>query len=313
LIGLTQFMVLSTVAAVLLYKLWTSHKEKASFLRWLYVGVLCGIASVPALVLAWLHRVYTSPIEVSIYQYLYVLYGFTTGFSFGPPTYDLHLITSLAGLREHLGAVFSVGVVGGIIVISGLTEAIRKRKFFLIVVPVLTLIPVFIFIFAVGMRFPIKNPRQFISLFPFFVLFIALGISSIKPNIMRWAVTTAFFILVLISSYNYYLAPQYHKEGNREAAGYVQTEASENDTVFVAVQPPFLAYYHGKAKILSLTRGDAEFFRAMDRLDPRRGWVVLSRPWEFDQRGEKERFLRARATLHEFQHVQVFHIRSSNN
>jgi hypothetical protein len=308
-IGLTHFMMLSAVGAVILYKLWTTRRERALFLRWFRAGVVCALASLPPLYLGWSHRLYTTPSEISIYPYLYGVYGFFVGFSLGPSTYELHLDTALAVLRQHSVVIASVGIVGGVLLVRGVVETIRRKEFFLVAVPLLALM--FVLIFTVVTRLPIKNPRHFIFVFPFFVYWLVLGMLSLKPHIARNALMAAMLVLVVVSLYNYYFTDRYYKEGNREAANYVQNEAGGNDSVLVAVRPPFLAYYQGLATVFPLSRGDDEFFRLVQQGNHGQIWVVLSRPWEFDERGEKERYLRTRAELHEFQHVQVFHMLSA--
>jgi hypothetical protein len=309
LIGLTHFMMLSAVGAVFLYKLWTTRRERALFLRWFRAGVVCALASLPPLYLGWSDRLYTTPSEISIYPYLYGVYGFFVGFSLGPSTYELHLGTALAVLPQHGVAIASVAIVGGVLLVRGVVETIRRKEFFLVAVPLLALM--FVLVFTIGTRLPIKNPRHFIFVFPFFVYWVVLGMLSLKPNIIRYVLMAAMFVLLVVSLYNYYFTDRYYKEGNREAATYVQNQAGGIDSVFVAVRPPFLAYYRGSATVLPLSRGDEEFFRLVQEEDLDRIWVVLSRPWEFDEGGEKERYLRTRAELHEFQHVQVFHMLSA--
>lgn len=307
LVGVTHFMAFFAVAAVFIYKLWELRHEKL-LPRWRLVTFLSALATLPALYLAWIQKGYTSPGEVSVYRYVYALYGFVVGFSFGPSTYELHLKSFLSILREHWGAVLSVAFVGGIAVLVATIHAVRQKRYFFIIVPGLTV--VLITCFAVATHIPL-NPRHFLSVFPFFVVLIASGTASFKSALARFVLIAGLFLIMLASLYNYYFRVEYQKEDNRGAAEFITDHAREGENVFVAVRPPFLVYYHGLASVLSLTRGDQQFFDFLNTSNQGSIWVVLSRPWEFDQKGEKERFLRSHGDLHEFLYVKVFHMVST--
>jgi mannosyltransferase len=307
LIGITHFMLLFAVAAVFIYKLWELRHEK-QLVRWIVMIFLSGIATLPGLYLAWIQKGFTSPGEISVYRYAYALYGFLVGFSFGPPTYELHLKSFPPILREYWEAIVSVACVGGLAVLMGAIKAIREKRNFVIIVPALVVI--LITGFAVATHIPL-NPRHFLSVFPFFVVLIALGTGWSRSALTRLVFVASVCLLMLASLYNYYFRAEYQKEDNRGAAEFVTDHARKGDNVYVAVRPPFLVYYHGAAAVLSLSRGDQEFFDSLSTSSHGSKWVVLSRPWEFDPNGEKERLLRSKGVVHEFQYVEVFHVLSA--
>jgi uncharacterized membrane protein len=311
LVGVTQFSGLLLVASIVAYKLVSGWNNKHRRLSWILLAGLAIFVSLLPVYLAWLHRGAPLPSRaIGIQQFLYGFFTFFAGFSLGPSTHELHLGGSFSALKNDAVPLFLVLAVASFVFFRGVIRVVREKHHVLIIIPTLCLVG--LVGFALIARLPL-NPRHMIQLFPFFALFVGLGIASVKSVLRKILLMVVTIGILAISVFNYYYNPRYSKEDHRAAARFIQSEAREDERIFVSVIQPFQIYYHGRAKVLPFNRDDGEFIRSMREQRSEGTWVVVSRPWEFDALGEKSAYLSARGIEYQFPHVRVFHVSGNND
>jgi mannosyltransferase len=228
---------------------------------------------------------YRGELTLSAWSYPYILYAFSTGYSFGPDLRELHSIRSGIQLfaRYRVEIVLAGTIFGGLFV-SGLIRSARRGQFALFA----TVLAVAIVSLTALTRFNVKvfNVRYLMCVFPFFVTLIAYGLPASRAP--RIAIAAAACVVMLVSDGSYYFVARYARDDVRGAASIVSRNEQPGDLIIVpTVRLVFSHYYRGsnviKAVIpVELGAGGlherlAGYFDAHPRI-----WYVRCRHWDTD-------------------------------
>ena len=173
----------------------------------------------------------------------YTFFAFSAGFSQGPSVHDLHLSRSFATLKPYLGVVASLGVLFGVLFVTGLL-AIRRQpdvaKLLILwmVVPLCGVFAMAFFLTNLGF-----NVRYVAMVLPAYLLIVALGITWFR----RLAVQLVLLAAVLCSNglalANYYAEPYYARADVREAVQYLSEVRQARDAFLVVGSAVAFTYY----------------------------------------------------------------------
>jgi len=237
------------------------------------------------------------PREFSLAVVPYTFYAFSSGFSLGPSTQDLHHSRSWASLAPFAPMILVSLILFGGLFLAGLIKLCRESRTALLlllwmIVPLLGALTVS---FLTDM---VYNVRYVAMVLPVFITAIAAGILSFRKTVFQ----LVFFLMVLIANgislINYYVDPHYAREDARSAAKYLESATRPGDVILVVGSPTALRYYYkGTQRLVSggkLTSQDTPeaiqkvpgLVQASSRL-----WLVTIRPWQTDPKGKVKAFL----------------------
>lgn len=246
----------------------------------------------------------------NILHLFYNYYAFTSGYSLGPTINDLRT-PQLSVIVPYLPLIAPLAVTILFLTGSGIIHLWRKNRqkatLILLWATLPVLIAVVIPIFRQTMIF---NVRYVLVALPAYLWILALGITNLGQRL------GALVLIVVItyngiSLYNHYFNPLYTKEDVRSAAAYVAQESSSDDHILViTVGSLFNWYFHSNNLVMNNNKSDAPselVTRATANTDTL--WLIESRPWQTDSRGEIRSYLDSNYRLIEqenFPGVQVY-------
>ena len=297
---LSHFSGLFLGAALLVY-LFVTRRLRGSHLRF---GLLAA-AITAAIVSPWVYReiaflrtipvfdVSTLPVEqryrgeltLNAWSYPYVLYAFSTGYSFGPDLRELHSVRTgielFAGYRLEIVV---AAVIFGALFVSGLIRSARRGQLAFFA----TVLLVAIASLTVVTRFNMKvfNVRYLMCVFPFFVTLIAYGLPAGRAA--RLAVAGAACAVMLVADWNYYFVGRYARDDIKGTASIVVRNERPHDLIVVpTVWYVFSHYYRGSSETETISPVDlggeevdkrlASYFEEHPRI-----WYLRCRPWAGD-------------------------------
>jgi len=291
LLGMIQFIGLVLPFSYTVY-LVAKKKNRQYLYWWVQLWVFCTILLSPIIFLVFMHH--SSPLprqDILIRHYLYACYCFLVGFTLGPSNYELHLNQGFSILIKYLPTMIAVLFSISISLITCLRTVIQKRK------NIILYFVSFIILILLGIAYLLKiiplYPRHLIVLFPFFILMLAYGIGSIKNSLIRNITIVIVILLLIRSDFNYYFNKNYYKDDIRTVAQIIMENELDGDVIYIGVKSVFLVYYHGSNRVINLERNDQLFFNEYNNIrDKSAIWVVINRPWDFDQNKMKDKLLR---------------------
>jgi uncharacterized membrane protein len=239
----------------------------------------------------------------------YVIWAFSTGYSLGPSLGELHLPDRMQIIFKFFPLILPIMVF--IFTAIGLGAFhLRKKDSSIFWCATLW----FMFPLAFAIYGAIFSPNEFnvrytILSFPAFILFLIVGLRSIK---YKWIRLFAFGIIILVSMFslkNLYFNERYHKENNRAAGQFLSTHAFPNDLVICSAgyTRHVLYYYYRSNDIQTKGYPVGTLYVKPDRLEAdlsqitagrNRFWLFLSRTFHSDPDGylrkySDEKFQRA--------------------
>lgn len=267
--------------------------------RWsiLAVFVIISLASLPGL---WPRLVWLGPERVQLKDYNYwpgILFDILNSLNFGlslDPTGLL--LPNLALLVIFIIGLLSlaVGQVGNL---SRRTTRPRRRwdsSLFLlgyISIPIISL-------YLVSLRQPIyRGSRYLMIISPAYYLGLAAGLVAIKRRTRPIFLLCLSLILggMLLSDYNYFFSPDYHKEDYRSVARYVEDHSQVGDVIIGASFDSwaFPHYYRGHLPMVWLPRPGKDMVADVQELARQydRIWLVGDRLFEHDPQGRVRAWL----------------------
>ncbi len=237
------------------------------------------------------------PVNVATFGYTY--FSLFNGYTLGPSSAELQTIASAEAIRAAAPWLAAVGIVVLILGYEGWRQLRRNRS--LLEVVVLAILPVAILgIFSVagGLNYNVR-----------FITWIMIAIAvllgaGLAANWHRRHVQFAVVAFVLLSSvafYNRHWVPRYEHEDLREAAAYIQANATPGDTIYVVSDylSDLTRYYLGPhwhvvelpkpGSVNQIVQTDEDAQSAADATSKtpaaKRSWIIYSRPFHGDPHG----------------------------
>ncbi len=275
--------------------------------RWLRPGILAAAIAI-LIVSPWIYReiyflrgievveITAIPDEAKLrggstltkWSFPYILYAFSTGYSFGPGLRTLHeTFSGMDLIRHHAAPILTVCVLFGTLLILGLVKA-RRRKLLSLFLCVSAVI-IGLVMLAAFFNIKVFNIRYLICFFPVFIATIAMGVP--KAGYARITFISAIFFVMVIADWNYHMVPGYARDDIRGAARIIESEEQSGETILSpGGAQVLLHYYAGKNRIETYSPKFLGKIEALERLSegiPDCGaiWYVGSRQWDMDPEG----------------------------
>ncbi len=222
---------------------------------------------------------------LSIWSYPYILYAFSTGFSFGPDLRELHMIGSTRALLErywyYLGPVF---LFFGFAYARGLIRTWREKRLALLLS--ISLVTVVVTTVIAMKNIKVFNVRYQMCVFPVFLAFLAAGTGGGRKT--RILLLIPLSLLMLAADWNYHINPKYARDDFRSAAGFVEENEIAGDIVLVAgFDLNFMHYYKGINEVVTLYPSAMTSDRVGEEISKlsatgNRIWYIRCRNWSVD-------------------------------
>ncbi len=299
--ALAHFMSLFLLAGLFFYLLFTG-RLRGKIVKY---GALAAVIAF-IIVSPWLYREYyflttikivnistLAPEEklsgentLNTWAYPYILYAFSTGFSFGPDLRELHLAHSGLNLIQRHGLVllFSVLLFGGMLV-RGIIRSARERLLSLFLF--ISLVTIVLTTITAMLNIKVFNVRYQMCIFPVFLTILALGIS--KGRFVGMALALLACAVMLLADWNYFRDPRYARDDFRSAAKIIGEEEGERDLILVTgFEDIFNYYYRGNNKRVASYFGsnmeeeEIEKLIASWQMEYNRIWYLRCRHWAHD-------------------------------
>jgi len=264
------------------------------FFRWAIAQIIVVLSYLPwILILASLPtKQIGSGRTPSILHFFYNYYAFTSGYSLGPTINDLRT-PQLSVIVPYLPLIVPLAVITLVLIGAGAIHLLRtnhqKAMLILLWATLPVLIAVIIPIFRQSMIF---NVRYVLVALPAYVWILASGITKLGQR------SGAIALIVVItyngiSLYNHYFNPLYTKEDVRSAATYVAQESSSDDHILViTVGSLFNWYFHSSNLVMNNNEsGAVSALVTRATADTDTLWLIESRTWQTDSRGEIRSYL----------------------
>lgn len=219
--------------------------------------------------------------------------GFMLSFgrTLGPTVEQLHLGTAPTVSVVVLAALAALTVV--ILAGTGIRRLGRRGvEVFAWILPV-----VVIAVFLAIRNVKPFNPRYVFACLPVLLLFVAVGIDTLKVNMAR-LLLLLWIGLTVVSLGHYYFDPDHRQEDVRAAARFIEERAREDDVVIApTVRRVFEFYDQGRTPLIPLFAADPseDFVATLSGAEtgPRYLWYVEARPWVHDPEGRLRSWLDA--------------------
>ncbi len=228
----------------------------------------------------------------------YGIWAFVTGFSLGPTTSDLHFPSRMGTVLGYFGIILPVMLFFSAMVLLGALRLWNNKSKSLFWATALW----FLFPLALGVVGAIKtgfplNPRYWILSFPPFLLFVSMGVQTLRATWLRIATFAIIGFISVFSLGNYYFNERYQRDNNR-AAGQILTLNSQADDLIIVTAPYTLRslkyYYSGNNDLVFTPYPSGHGLVKPARLesdlkaiikDRGRFWLFLSRTFHSDPEG----------------------------
>jgi uncharacterized membrane protein len=221
----------------------------------------------------------------------YSFFALSTGFSLGPSPRELYADRSLAPLVPYAPMLLILGVLYGVLLLSGFMalRGQREARLFLTLwvgVPILGA-------FGIAKLLNIFYDVRYIAMvLPAYMLLLATGIGRFRRPVVQMLLLGAVLAVHGVALANYYFDSRYAREDTRGAARYLESMARPGDGVLVVGTLSSLPhYYKGDPPLANfgvlngagqtLTEQLRELSANHDRL-----WLVQIRPWQVDRAGK---------------------------
>jgi 4-amino-4-deoxy-L-arabinose transferase-like glycosyltransferase len=187
----------------------------------------------------------------------YTFFVLSTGFSLGPSLRDLYADRSLAPLVAHAPMLFSLAVLYGVLLLSGLM-ALRRQEGYGLFLALWVAIPV-ISVFSIAKLLNLFYDVRYVAwVLPAYVLLLTAGIVSFRRTAVQMTLLGAVLTVHSLALANYYFDPRYAREDTRSAGQYLESAAKPGDIVLlVGIASSLPHYYKGNLPLVYFGSPDA--------------------------------------------------------
>lgn len=232
----------------------------------------------------------------ALMSYLYGLFAFAMGFSYGPDLRELHSVGSVPSLLARYGLqIVTAAVLFGAASVAGLVRLFKERRAAIYICVVAATIG-FVTAAAV-LRIKVLNARYLMCAFPLFIAIIAHGIP--RARTAGIAAVSALCALMLFSVMHYHFEPRYARDDIRGAVKLISVADMPGDVILAPGMTPVVRhYYRGNRPVESIYAahldrdGIGKKLRRMTE-GRRRVWLFNCRPWDTDAEGHIMEYLEA--------------------
>lgn len=227
----------------------------------------------------------------------FAFYAFSLGNSVGPNTDELKL-RRFAAVKPHLWYLVPAGILFFLVAGRGLRKA--GRSVHRVLLPWVA-VPVLLMAVVSTLNLKPPNPRYAYIAFAPYMLYLAIGVGSIRSKGLQAGVLGAILLCLVGSDYQYFTNPGNWKPDARAAGQLLTREVRPDDAVVVYVLDYPLRYYVPASMVfLSPDTKDFAGESAMvswlehNTMGKRRVWIVQYHGWWADR---ENRFVRACGTI----------------
>jgi 4-amino-4-deoxy-L-arabinose transferase-like glycosyltransferase len=207
----------------------------------------------------------------------FAYYAFSLGNSVGPNTDELKM-GRFGAVKPYLWHLIPAGILFFLVTCRGLQKAGRSVHRILLIWVV---VPVLLMASVSTLNLKPPNPRYACLAFAPYVLYLAIGVGSIRRRVLQAGVLGAVLLCLVGSDYQYFTNPRYWKPDARSAGRLLAREVRPDDAVVVYVLDFPLRYYLPDSTVL-LKPGPEDFASkaaALDWLerntkDKKRVWIA---------------------------------------
>jgi hypothetical protein len=227
---------------------------------------------------------------IDLFSLPYALYAFSVGYSLGPSVAELHDrgrtgVTLLA----HWPAILLVAALFGVGFLVGLARARRYCGRFSALPILLLVLPVLFPVLVTLMSRVTFNARYAIVSFPAYLMFLGIGLSSLRFHVMSRLLEGGIAALMVTSLVANYCDPVYAKADSRAAFHLIEARKRPGDCVLViGVTEAFRHYEEGALQSRWLDFRQRDRLRAAEEalrewsMECSGLWLVAGRTWEVD-------------------------------
>jgi mannosyltransferase len=228
----------------------------------------------------------------------YTFFAFSSGFSLGPSTEELHTSRSVAALAPHALVLSALLVLFGGLFLVGIIDIWRRQPDTGLLVTLWLAVPMLVVFGISGLTDMTYNVRYVAMTFPAFVFIVVSGVLKFKLPVVRSALVCAVILVNGVALANYYYDSRYAREDARAAARYLASSAHSGDLILVLGSPTALRHYYKGNQPIVKWNGSAGangpvVSQRLQKLKEDRGrlWIVAVRWWEADPKGNLKRAL----------------------
>ena len=282
-------------------------KPRSIFLKWLATQAVAAAAFVPWVILT-LHRAGSGAGSAKAGAVMwgpYTFWSFLYGFSLGPSVRELHVSGGVAAVAPYVWMMIPLVLAGAAVFVAGGVRLLwgRTRKAGVLCLVCLA-VPLAAATAAAMFTNVSYNVRYVMGAFPAFAVVMGAGLANEKRSKVVFAAGVVLAAGMAFSIVNWYTDGRYAKEDSRSAARFLSAAVAENDMVIISSTPSAqtLGYYgFHRGGAIRVTQKNLKDVAAAVREGDFRGakhvWLVESRQWESDPRGELRRALERSAVL----------------
>lgn len=236
----------------------------------------------------------------------FAFYAFSLGNSVGPNTDELKMLR-FAAVKPHLWYLVPAGIFFLLVACRGLQKA--GRSIHRVLLPWVA-VPLLLMAVASMLNLKPPNPRYAYLAFAPYMLYLAIGVGSIRGRDLRAGVLGSVLLCLVGSDYQYFTNPRYWKPDARAAGQLLTREVRPDDAVVVYALDAPLRYYVPASMVFMSPDGRdfASEAAAVSWLEHntggrRRVWIVQYHGWWADR---ENRFVRACGTVMTLEKVWKF-------
>ncbi len=227
----------------------------------------------------------------------FACYAFSLGNSAGPGMDELKL-RRFAAVKPHLWYLVPAGILFLLVGCRGLQQA--GRSVHRVLLPWLA-VPLVLMAVASLLNLKPPNPRYASLAFAPYLLYLAIGVGSLRSKGLRAGVFASILLCMVGSDYQYFTNPRYWKPDARAAGQLLTREVRPDDAVVVYTLDVPLRYYVPAS--MTFLSPDAKAFAseaaAVSWLERntrgrRRVWIAQYHGWWADR---EDRFVRSCGTV----------------
>jgi len=231
---------------------------------------------------------------IQLFSILYTFFAFSLGLSYGPSIAELHRCISLTTVQPYLAQILPVALLFSAIFVLGLGFLWHRRE--KLVFLLLYLIVPIAGASLLSLLWPqiSYNVRYVSTALPAYGFILARGLLAPRNRTIRWVLVLLILTGTFISLHNYYCVDKYGKADYRSAAQFVSAHSEDSDVILAPYLELFKYYYRGPSAVRKLL-WSPKLYRKAIKMRVRgfnRTWLVISREWKSDPKGEMVDYVR---------------------
>lgn len=223
-------------------------------------------------------------LTLNIWSYPYILYAFSTGYSFGPDLRELHIVGSAIELMGPYWPHLTItALLFGGLAVAGFVNSAKRGTLALFLSVVTVTIACGTIVALLNIK--VFNVRYLMTAFPVFIALCAYGLPC--HRIFRIALAAAVCAILLISDWNYHTVAQYARDDYKGAARIIDDREREGDLILATMADLFSYYYKGPntVRFIIPLQEEQDGLRAsvLQYIEGHpRIWYLRNRNWYFD-------------------------------